>query len=169
MKSQISARALLAIALLGAMVSFCVFTLSRNSNHTPVGSANASETVKVDCDFTRMNPTMRMTYIYRLAVHPKEFVGKMLRISGTFLTRVDENDGKRYFGCLMGDPGGCSCCASGGVLEFMPKDSCGWATNFPPIGSSVTVTGRLKMFKADQSEQAFTIPRLVDVEVSVGK
>ena len=92
--------------------------------------------------------------------------GKTLRISGTFLTRVDEKDGTRYFGCLMGDPGGCACCAPGGVLEFMPKDLYVWPTNFPPEESRITVTGRLKMFEVGTPEQSFTIPRLVDADMS---
>lgn len=85
--------------------------------------------------------------------------------SVSILTRVDMDDGKRYFGCLLGDPGGCSCCAPGNVLEFMPKDIYAWPTNFPPSESRITVTGRLKMAEVGPQGQTFSIPRLVDADM----
>ena len=54
----------------------------------------------------------------------------------------------------------------GGVLEFMPKDSYVWPTNFPPVESRITLTGRLQMFEVGTPEQSFTIPRLVDADIS---
>ena len=165
MKTKIAARPFFVIAFCAVVVLLCVYSMSEAANLGQDGAPATNETVKVDYDFTRMNPTMRMTYTYRLGANPKEFVGKTLRISGTLLTRVDKEDGKRYFGCFMGDPGGCSCCSPGGVLEFMPKDSYAWPTNFPPLESRVTITGRLKMFEVGTPEQSFTIPRLVDADI----
>ena len=66
----------------------------------------------------------------------------------------------------MGDPGGCACCAPSGVLEFMPKESYVWPTNFPSVESRITLTGRLQMFEVGTPEQSFTIPRLVDADIS---
>ncbi len=128
--------------------------------------------VAVDLDFTRMNPTMQMAYVYRLAANPKEFEGKALRISGTYLTRVDESDGKRYFGCSMDNPGGCSCCSTGFVLEFVPSDSEGWAAKWQSIDSPITVSGRLEMVEAGDSilrQSVVRIPRLVDADVSTSE
>ena len=82
---------------------------------------------------------------FRLGANPKEFEGKSLRISGVFLTRIDESAGERHFACLLGNPGGCACCSPGGVLEFEPKGSYKWPTNFPPVESGITVSGLLKM------------------------
>lgn len=127
------------------------------------GATNAAATV--DFDFTRMNATMRTTYAYRLVANPKEFEGKTLRVSGVLLTRVDESDGKRYFACMMGNPGGCACCSSGGVLEFEPKSSYRWPTNFPPVESSVTVSGLLKMVEMEEDGRTYSFPRLFDADV----
>lgn len=121
---------------------------------------------RIDFDFTRMNQTIRATHAYRLAANPKEFAGKTLRVSGIFLSRLDKDDGKRYFGCFMGEPGGCSCCAPEGVVEFVPKASYVWPTSFPPVEGRITVTGRLKMLEVGPPWQAFTIPTLVDADMS---
>ena len=166
MKAKITARPFFVIAFGVAVALLCIDSVSKDVIFAANGTAAAKEAAKVDYDFTRLNPTMRMTYTYRLAANPKEFVGKTLRISGTFLTIVDKADGKRRFGCLMGDPGGCSCCAPGGVLEFMPKDSYVWPTNFPPVESRITVTGSLKMFEVGSQEQSVSIPRIIDADIS---
>ncbi len=100
-----------AVFLLAAVVALCILNATcdaKSALEQSGGSAATNDAVKVDFDFTRMNSTMMATYSYRLAANPKEFAGKTLRISGIFLTRVDEEDGKRYFGCLMGNSEGCS-------------------------------------------------------------
>lgn len=158
-------RTFLAAAVLAGVALLCVVSAVKDASPTP-SALNTNDTVKVDFDFTRMNATMRTTYMYRLAAIPGEFEGKTLRVSGTFLTRVDEQDGKRYFGCLIGDPSGCSCCSPGGVLEFVPKGTYVWPTNFPPVQSRIAVTGRLKMFDVGQPGRQFAIPRLVEADMS---
>ena len=121
----------------------------------------------VDFDFTRMNQTMRMTYVYRLAANPQEFEGKKLRFAGTFLTRVDEADGKRYFGCLMGESGGCSCCSPGGVMEFEPKETYKWPEGFPPEESRIVVCGTLKIVEIAEKSETYMIPRLAEADIQV--
>ena len=156
MKAKMIARLFVVVAFLAAAVLLCVSSVMKAvKDPVPGGMAATNDAVKVDFDFTSMNDTMRMTYTYRLAAKPREFEGKTLRISGTF-----------PIGCLMGDPGGCACCAPGGVLEFMPKDSYVWPTNFPSVESRITLTGRLRMFEVGTPEQSFTIPRLVDADMS---
>ena len=134
-----------------------------DSGYAPTAAA------AVDFDFTQMNPTMRMTYIYRLAANPKEFEGKTLRVAGIYLTRVDESDGKRYFGCLLSDAsGGCSCCSMGYVLEFEPSDPDDWTTNCPPVESSIVVSGLLRMVETGDNalrQPVATIPRIVGADV----
>ena len=165
MKAKKILKMSLMFALFAAVVLLCIDSVSKTVNSGSVSTETTNGCEKVDFDFTRMNPTVRMTHVYRLASSPTEFSGKMFRISGMFLTRVDKEDGKRYFGCLMSDPGGCSCCAPGGVLEFIPRECYVWPTNFPPSESRVTVTGRLKVFDIGSQGQSLTIPRLVDADI----
>ena len=166
MKAKKILKTSLVFALFAAVVLLCIDSVSKNVNS---GSASAEATngcEKADFDFTRMNPTVRMTHAYRLSSVPTEFAGKTFRISGTFLTREDNEIGKRYFGCLIGEGGGCSCCEPSGVLDFMPKESYVWPTNFPPVYSRITVTGRLKVLKVGPQNDPVTIPCLVDADIS---
>ncbi len=131
--------------------------------------AATNSPAQVDFDFTRMSQTARFTCEYRLNANPAEFEGMTLRISGTLVTRVDEEDGKRHFGCSMDTPGGCSCCSTGLVLEFVPSDSEGWAEKWQSIDSPIIVSGRLQMVKEGDNmlrQPVVRIPRLVDADVS---
>ncbi len=165
MKPENRRRTLFGASFIAVVAVLCVASLSRNAVGASGGSLRKGGRLNVDFDFTRMNPTVRTTYSFRLAADPTEFTGRVIRVSGKFLTRVDMDDGKRYFGCLLGDPGGCSCCAPGNVLEFMPKDIYAWPTNFPPSESRITVTGRLKMAEVGPQGQTFSIPRLVEADM----
>ena len=164
MKSGVQAgRFLACAALVGAAL---LFAHSLAKAPSPGGATAEAGGADVDLDFTRMNQTMRTTYSYRLGANPKEFDGKTLRLYGTLLTRVDKADGKRYFACMLGEPGGCACCAPGGVIEFETKDGMKWPEDFPPAGSSVTVAGRLGMVVEVDEGRTYTIPRLFAADVS---
>ncbi len=123
----------------------------------------AEDQAKVDIDFTKMNQTMQMTHLYRLAANPFEFTNKTIRLSGIFLTRVDEEDGKRYYGCTIGESA-CSCC-SPGVLDFFPKPSYKWPEDFPSANSRVTLVGKLSMYKIAEGMRGYEVPRLLDADV----
>ena len=151
--------ALAAVFILAMAAAVKMTAANRDASPPPLEA-------KEEIDFTRMNPTMKMSYAYRLAANPEEFAGKTVRISGQFLTRIDEEDGKRYFGCLIGDAAGCSCCSSAFVLEFTSKAGYAWPTNFPPAESMIRLTGTLKMFEVVESGQSYEIPRLVDAEIA---
>lgn len=133
-----------------------------NAATTPA-PAETNGAAAVDIDFTKMNQTMQMTFGVRLLSAPKDYVGKIIRLTGRFLSRVDETDGKRYYGCQMGSAG-CSCC-SPGVLEFVPKKSYVWPDGFPQMQSPVTVTGRLEMYDIPYEGQKYTMPHLVDADI----
>lgn len=166
MKKEMSAKPFVIVASL-AVVMLCAYSVMNDAKTSmPGGTGSTNTAVKVDIDFTRMNSTMRMTQTYRLGTNPKEFDGKTLRVSGVLLTRIDKKDGKRYFGCLVGESGGCACCAPGGVLEFEPKSSYKWPTNFPPVESRITISGLLKMVEIGDEEQSYSIPRLLDAAIS---
>ena len=170
MKRRFPAKTFSAAAFLAAAV--LLFVCSERGGAPGDGGAVAEdegEEAGVDFDFTHMNPTVKATYIYRLAANPREFEGKTLRIAGDFFTEVDEDDGRRHFGCRVGNVGGCACCAPELVVEFEPRNACDWPTNFPPAESRVKVTGRLKMVQIGGDllcQPAYDMPRLVDAEMS---
>jgi len=158
-------RLCLAAVFLGACVVLCVCSVTKDAGAASDGVAATNGLAGVDFDFTRMSATMAAAYSYRLGASPQEFAGKTLRISGVLLTRVDEKDGKRYFACMTGNPGGCACCSPGGVLEFEPKASYRWPADFPGVESRITVSGVLKMVEMEDAGQVFSVPRLFDAEI----
>lgn len=134
-----------------------------------ISASATNSSAEVDIDLMRMSQTARFTCAYRLNANPAEFEGKTFRISGSFVTRVDEEDGRRHFGCRMDDAGGCACCSMGFVLEFDPSDSEAWATNWPSIDTPITMSGRLEMIETGDNMQRQPIvkmPRLVDATVT---
>jgi len=120
---------------------------------------------KYDVDFTKMSLTMQVSHSYRILAKPEEFDGMRMRLSGVFLSYADDKTGKRYFGCMLGNGAGCSCC-SVGVLDIAPRNASSWPTNFPPIETFITVTGRLRMQEVSDGKNTYNVPVLADAEVS---
>ena len=97
MKAKKIVKTSLAVALFAAAVLLCIDSASMIANPVPSSATATNGCEKVDFDFTRMNPTVRMTHVYRLASSPTEFSGKTFRISGMFLTRVDKEGRQTVF------------------------------------------------------------------------
>jgi len=151
------------LVVVGALL--CIDSAPKQGGTADGDAAATNAAAAVDFDFTSMNATVRTAYAYRLGVNPREFEGKTVRISGSFLTLVDKKDGKRYFACMMGNSGGCACCAPGGVLEFEPKGSLKWPDDFPRAESRITVSGLLKLVEVEEDGQRYPVPRLFDADV----
>jgi len=133
-------------------------------------SSQEGESEDVDLDFSKMNPTVQAAYLYKLAARPAEFEGKLLRLPGTFATTVDEANGKRYFGCVVGDAaGGCPCCSQTLLFEFKPKDADLWKTNFPPEKTFITITGTLRMVRETNYGQTYDVPNILECDVVIGR
>ncbi len=169
----------IAAMILAAIAFAALFTLVHKTDGLeanpakpePQASPESGEPVapdEPDFDFTEMNQTVQAAYLYKLAARPSEFDGKLLRLPGQFATTLDETTGKRYFGCVVGGPGGgCPCCSQTLLFEFEPKEAELWRTNYPPEKTSITITGRLKMVKETSYGQTFDIPRIIDCDVAV--
>ncbi len=159
----------LVVAALAAVALLCVDSTTRDVDLPTPHEEDAGDSAEVDIDLTRMNATMQATYTYRLAANPAEFAGKSMRISGKFLTGIDEEDGKRHYGCLVGNSAGCACCAPSLVLEFEPKDSYAWPTNYPPEESQITISGTLEMFEVGDNmlrQPVTKVPKLANADIA---
>lgn len=165
MRIENTANTVVIVAFLAAMAQTGVYSAPKDTKPATSDVATTNNSEKVDFDFTRMNQTMRATYIYRLAGNPGDFAGKTLRISGQFVTGIDENDGIRRYGCLLMDQGGC---CSQGVLEFIPRDTYAWPTNCPPIQARITLCGRIKIVEVREGKRSLSIPQIQDAEIIVG-
>ena len=62
MKANSAARPFLGVALVAAITLLCIYSMPKDIMSSTNGPSTTNEDVKVDFDFTRMNPTMQMTY-----------------------------------------------------------------------------------------------------------
>ncbi len=130
---------------------------------TPPPEKKPEPITKIDLDFTRMGKTMQLTHAIRLMSEPEEFIGKAIRVSGTFQTYQDD-DGSRVYGCSLSSMSGCSCC-SPGILEFEAPVGSKWPQDFPVVDGPLTVTGRMKIVAVKSAGATYEIPRLGDTQI----
>ncbi len=97
------------------------------------GEASGTAAEGVDVDLTIMSATMVYSEVYNMMYTPEEYVGKRVRMEGTYSFFHDEESGMDYYACVIQDA--TACCAQG--LEFVPLNP----EKCPEEGGMVTVEG----------------------------
>ena len=99
----------------------------------PEPTIDLSVTEGVDVDLTLLSSTMVYSEVYNMMYLPEDYVGKVIKMHGTYGYWLDEESGNEYRSCIIRDA--TACCASG--IEFVPKnpEAC------PAAGEDVTVVG----------------------------
>ena len=139
-----------AICVLSALA--LVFSLcSCGAKQTQPASAGADsefETVSladstpVDLDLTALSSTMVYSEVYNIMSAPDDYLGKTMKMDGTFET--DENE--IYYFCLIKDA--TACCQQG--IEFILEDGT-YPNDYPSLGSDITVVGTFeRYYEGDQ-------------------
>ncbi len=103
----------------------------------PVSQPKAPAIKTPDIDLTAVSTTMVYSELIRVLGTPTDYLGKSIKIKGTFGIGYDlDVDGNRYF-CTVSDA--TACCSMG--VEFVPADSLSFPDDFPYVGHTFTVTG----------------------------
>ena len=92
----------------------------------------------IDVDLTAVSSTMVYSEVYNMMVTPNDYVGKVIKMNGTFNSYHDENTDTTYYFCIIQDA--TACCAQG--VEFILLDPSG----YPQIGDNVTVVGTFSTY-----------------------
>ena len=92
----------------------------------------------IDVDLTMLSSTMVYSEVYNMMVTPNDYVGKVIKMNGTFNSYHDENTDTTYYFCIIQDA--TACCAQG--VEFILTDPSG----YPQIGDNVTVVGTFSTY-----------------------
>ena len=100
---------------------------------------------------------MMYTHIYNMLKTPDDYLGKVVRMQGTFGHYYDEKTGKHYFGCVVMDA--TACCSTG--MEFSRKGKHNYPDNYPKIDEPIIVTGRFSSYK--EGKELFC--ELADAEI----
>ena len=122
-----------------------------------VSGAETPEAVWVDLDLSAMSGTVVYAQIYNMTYDPEPFLGKVIRITGYYNYFDDQENGVVYHACVV--PDATACCAQG--IEFVRAGTFEWPEEYPEIGETITVTGRLEIYE-DQGRQYL---HLVDAEM----
>lgn len=99
-------------------------------------------------DLTKMSSTMVYSEVSNMMISPEEYVGKKIKMNGTFSVYDSEENGKRYFSCIIQDA--TACCASG--IEFELKGKHKYPKDYPEDETEITVVGIFDTYKEDGFE-----------------
>lgn len=104
---------------------------------------SAPDTESYDVDLTKLSSTMVYSEIYNMMTSPDAYIGKQIKMSGSFGVYQDQTTGKLYYACLIADA--TSCCSQG--IEFVLEGDHTYPDDYPEINSTITVTGTFDTYE----------------------
>lgn len=114
-------------------------------NDQPPSDENVavSDTGSIDIDLTSLSSTMVYSEVYNMIADPDAYIGKTVKMSGTYTVYYEENSGNRYFACIIQDAA--ACCSQG--IEFTLTDNYSYPDDYPEEGDTIIVTGVFSTYK----------------------
>ena len=117
-------------------------------NNSQIVDSSTSERLSngnIDIDLTRANSNIIYGQIAQMLATPEEYVGKMIKLSGTFLAYDPAPDSQanvdKYFAVMVADAA--ACCQQG--MEFIwPGHN--YPDQFPAQYANMTITGKFQTY-----------------------
>ena len=97
----------------------------------------------IDVDLTDKSANMVYAEVYNMMVAPEDYVGKTIKMKGTFSQFHDETTDKYYFACIIKDA--MACCSQG--IEFVLNKKYKFPKDYPKEGDSICVVGVFETYK----------------------
>ncbi len=116
--------------------------------------AMMESTEGVDVDLTVLSATMVYTEVYNMMVSPQEYIGKTIRMEGSYAPYHDDETGKDYSACIIQDA--TQCCQQGIEFELEGKKP------YPKEGEEICVTGVFETYK--EGEATYCILKHAKIE-----
>ena len=91
----------------------------------------------IDVDLTQLSSTMVYSEVYNMVTVPELYIGKTVRMKGSFAMYHDEVTDAYYFACIIADA--TACCSQG--IEFVLAGEHSYPEDYPELGSEITVVG----------------------------
>ncbi len=113
-----------------------------------------------ELDLTTMSGTMVYAEVSNMIKTPSDYLGKKVKINGTFDVYVDPKTESYYYACIVRDA--TACCSSG--IEFSPSKKLKYPDDFPKVGTPIAVGGEFETYKEGET----TYLRLKNAEMTVG-
>ncbi len=127
------------------------------------GGEETPSTPAFDMDLTVLSDTVLYAQVYNMLSEYDVWLGKVIRLPGTYTAMEDLDRGVVYHACVISDA--TACCALG--IEFVRAGEYAWPDDYPEMGANIVVTGRLEQYDEDGT----TYLHLVDatLEYEAGK
>lgn len=97
----------------------------------------------IDVDLTNKSANMVYAEVYNMMTAPEEYVGKTVKMKGTYSQFHDETTGKYYFACIIKDA--MACCSQG--IEFVLNKKYRFPKDYPAEGDKICVVGVFQTYK----------------------
>lgn len=112
----------------------------------PEGNINYPELdYDAEVDLTKLNSNMVYWEVSAMVNTPDKYIGKKVKMNGTFDVYTDIKTGKYYYSCIIKDA--TACCSSG--IEFLWKGDHKYPDDYPAVGTPVTVGGVFETYLED--------------------
>ena len=92
---------------------------------------------EIDVDLTQMSSTMIYSEVFNMVSEPDDYLGKMIKMEGTFAMYHDDKSGIDYYACIIEDA--TACCAQG--IEFELSEAYKNPGSYMTEGDTITVLG----------------------------
>ncbi|MBR1863183.1 MAG: hypothetical protein IJ806_03745 [Ruminococcus sp.] len=105
---------------------------------SPEGPEISQEDLKngdIDIDLVGVNSNITYAQVFAMVNSPEEYVGKTVRVEGTFAHTVD--GGKDYYAVFIADAA--ACCQQG--MEFVRAGEYAFPQDYPAVDTDIQVTG----------------------------
>ena len=116
---------------------------------------------EADLDLTTMSSTMVYSEVSNMIKTPSNYMGKRIKINGTFDVYTDIKTKTFYYSCIVQDA--TARCKSG--IEFSPKAKMTYPDDFPTVNTPITVGGVFETYKEGDT----TYLRLKNAEIAIAK
>lgn len=137
----------------------------RSTNQVSNGNKIEEESLEnIDIDLTQMNGDMVYATVYQLMIDPKTYIGKTVKMTGTYYPVYYEPTKGYYHYCLIKDA--MACCAQG--MEFIWEDGTHiYPDEYPKVDTTITVTGTFETYHDQGDEKLYC--RLKNAQLSIEK
>lgn len=112
----------------------------------------------VDLDLTPLSSTMIYAELFNMMSAPDDYIGKTIRMKGSFFVYQDPNTQQVYCGVIVQDA--TACCAQG--FDIVMPAQARYPEDYPPAQSEVTVVGTIQADRT-REEYGILVLRLEDV------
>ena len=131
--------ALISVALMAAALCGC----------SPKTTADIKN---VDLDLTTLSSTVVYSEVYNMMLEPDDYIGKKVKMRGTFSAVTDEETGKVYVACVIADA--TACCQQG--IEFQLADETKkYPDDYPELETEIEVVGDFNTY--NEGELQFVV------------